>query len=237
MSVHLSEEEQIEVFKRWWKENGKFVAVAIVAAVVGYFAWTGWKDKQQSVAEDASARYETLVKLLGVESGKKLTEADRATAEQIANELKSKNSKTIYAQSAAFFLAKLAVEGGDLDKAGKELQWVLDAKPDVATSQLAHVRLARVLIAKGAYDDALKQIAEEPSKAFAAEYAEVRGDILKAQGNNAAALTAYEKALADTDPQAQERTMVLRMKADDLRLPEGQAAAQVPAAATTEKAQ
>lgn len=228
MSVHLTEEEQIEVFKRWWKENGKFILIAIIAGVVGYFAWTGWQDKQRVAAEDVSARYDSLLKLVKVEPGKTLSDADRATAEHIAGELKEKNSKTIYASSAAFFLAKLAVDAGDLDKAVKELQWVLDKKPDVATTQLAHVRLARVLIAKEAYSDALAQISDEPSKAFVAEYSEVRGDILKAQGNKEAALTAYEKAIAETDPQQQERVMVLQMKADDLKL---------PAAPATENAQ
>ncbi len=219
MSVHLTEEEQLAVLKRWWKDNGKVVVIAILVAVAGYFAWTGWQDKQRAKAEDASERYESLLKLISVEPGKTLSEADRVTAEHIAGELKEKNSKTMYATSAAFFLAKLAVTAGDLDKAVKELQWVLSASSDVAITQLAHVRLARVYVAKESYADALAQLTEEPSKAFASEYAEVHGDILKAQGNNAAALTAYEKALADTDQQQQERVMILRMKADNLKLP------------------
>ena len=219
MSVHLTEEEQVEVLKRWWKENGKIVVIAVVASVVGYFAWTGWQDKQRAKAEDASVRYESLLKVVTVEAGKSLTAENRATAEHLANELKEKNSHTMYAYSAAFFLAKLAVDSGDLDKAVKELQWVLAAKPDTATAQLSHVRLARVLIAKEAYAEALAQVADEPSKAFLAEYDEVRADILNAQGNKAAALTAYEKAIAETDPQQQSRLMVLKMKADNLRLP------------------
>lgn len=227
MSLHLTEEEQVEVLKRWWKDNGKIVVIAIVAAIGGYFAWTAWQDKQREKAEDASVRYESLVKVVTVEPGKTLTAENRATAEHLATELKDKNAKTMYAYSAAFFLAKLAVDGGDLDKAVKELQWIIAAKPDAATTQLAHVRLARVFVAKAAYDEASAQLAEEPSKAFAAEYAEVRGDILHAQNNKAAALTAYEKAIAETDPQQQERLMILKMKADNLK----------PAAPSEEKTQ
>lgn len=219
MSVHLTEEEQLEVLKRWWKDYGKVVISAVIAVIAIYFVWTAWQDKQHAKAESASAQYESLVKLLNVQPGKALSDADRATAEHVAGELKEKNGNSLYAQSAAFFLAKLAVDAGDLDKAVKELQWVLSAKPDVATAQLAHVRLARVLVAKAAYTEAQAQLADEPSKAFAAEYAEVRGDILKAQGNKEAALTAYQKALQDTDPQAQERIMVLQMKADELKSP------------------
>jgi predicted negative regulator of RcsB-dependent stress response len=219
VSVHLTEEEQIEVMKRWWKTNGKIVVAVVIAGVIGYFAWTSWKEKQLAASEEASVRYESLLKLVNVEAGKAMSDTDKTTAKHLASELKQKNSKTLYAYSAAFFLAKLAVDSGDLDSAVKELQWVLASKPDVATTQLARVRLAKVLLAKEAYTEASAQVAEEPSKAFLSEYAEVRGDILRAQGNKAAALTAYEKAVAETDPQQQERLMVLNMKVDDLKLP------------------
>lgn len=228
MSVHLTEEEQIEVLKRWWKDYGMVVVGAVVAAVVIYFAWTAWQDKQRLKSESASAQYESLTKLLTVQPGKTLSDADRTTAEHIAGELKDKNGNSLYAQSAAFFLAKLAIDAGNMDKAVKELQWILSAKPDLATSQLAHIRLARVLVAKGSYDEALAQLNDIPSKAFASEYSEVRGDILKAQGNRAAALTSYEKAIADADPSQQEHSMVLQMKADELK---------VPSAVAEEKAQ
>jgi len=217
VSTHLTEEEQLEVLKRWWKDYGKTVIAAIVAAVVIYFGWTAWQDKQRVKAESASSQYDTLIKLLNVEQGKTLSDADKTNADHIANELKEKNGKSLYAQGAAFYLAKSAVDAGNLDKAVTELQWILSSKPAVATEQLARVRLARVYVAKAAYAEAQAQISEEPSKAFASEYAEVRGDILKAQGNREAAATAYKKALETTDPQNQERSMVLQMKADELK--------------------
>ncbi|MFO1388822.1 YfgM family protein [Cellvibrio sp.] len=234
MSVHLTEEEQLEVLKRWWKDYGKTVITGIVAAVVVYFAWTTWQEKQHSKAESASVQYDELIKILNVEQGKTLTDADKANAEHIANELKEKNGKSLYAQGAAFYLAKAAVDAGNLDKAVTELRWILAGKPDLATAQLAHARLARVYVAKGSYPEALAQLSEEPSKAFASEYSEVRGDILKAQGDKAAAATAYKKALETTDPQHQERAMVLQMKIDELKTAE---AAPAAAPATQEKAQ
>lgn len=217
MSVHLTEEEQLEVLKRWWKAYGKLVVGVIVASVVAYFAWTAWQDKQRLKAESASAQYDALVKILSLEQGKTLSDANKASAEHMANELKEKNGKTLYAQGAAFYLAKAAVDAGNLDKAVAELQWILSSKPDLATTQLARVRLARVYVAKAAYADAQAQLAEEPSKAFASEYAEVRGDILKAQGNKDAAVSAYKKALETTDPQQQDRAMILQMKIDELK--------------------
>ena len=233
MSVHLTEEEQIEVLKRWWKDYGTAVLTAIAVAVALYFAGTAWQEKQKTKSESSSAHYDQLIKLLNVEPGKTLSDADKANAEHIANDLKEKDGKSLYAQSAAFYLAKSAVDAGNLDKAVTELQWILSSKPDVAIAQLAHERLARVYVAKAAYSEAEAQLVEEPSKAFASKYAEVHGDILKAQGNKDAAATAYKKAIETTDPQQQERTMVLQMKVDELKTAD--AAPAIPA--TQENAQ
>lgn len=224
MSIHLSEEEQLEVMKRWWKDYGKTIIIAVLIAVVGYFGFTTWKDQQRQKAEKASETYEQLLKLVNVEAGKTLSEADRATINHLAEELKDSNSTSMYAHSAAFFLAKLAVNDNKLEVAADELKWVLSAKPDTATEQLARLRLARVLTAQAAYADALAQLSPEPAAAFTAEYAEARGDILKLQGDLDAARTAYEKALAATDPQQQERFMLLQMKVDDLKTPDVSAA-------------
>lgn len=223
MSIHLSEEEQLEVLKRWWKDYGKTVITAALVAVVGYFGYTTWQDQQRQKAENASETYEQLIKLVNVEQGKTLSDADRATINHLAEELKDGDSESMYAHSAAFFLAKLAVTDNKLDVAAAELKWVLSAKPDTATEQLARLRLARVLTAQAAYADALAQLSPEPAAAFTAEYAEARGDILKLQGDLDAARTAYEKALAVTDPQQQERFMLLQMKVDDLKAPEASA--------------
>lgn len=232
MSVHLSEEEQLEALKRWWKDYGKIVVAAVIVAVVAYFGYTAWKDQKREKAEKASEVYEQLLKLVNVEPGKVLSDSDKATASHLATELKDVNSKSMYAYSAAFFLAKIAVEDSKLDAAVTELKWVLSAKPDAATEQLARLRLARVLTAQKAYPDALAQLSPEPATAFIAEYAEARGDILKSQGDLDAARTAYEKALAATDPQQQERFMLLQMKVDDLKVDSA-----APAAAAEEKVQ
>jgi predicted negative regulator of RcsB-dependent stress response len=232
VSVHLSEEEQLEVLKRWWKDYGKTVIIAVLVAVVGYFGYTTWQDQKRQKAEKASEVYEQLLRLTNAEPGKTLTDSDKATIAHLAGELKDGNSKSMYAHSAAFFLAKLAVEDNKLDVAVSELKWVLSAKPEAATEQLARLRLARVLTAQKIYADALAQLSPEPAAAFTSEYAEARGDILKLQGDLDAARTAYEKALAATDPQQQERYMLLQMKVDDLKVD-----SPVPAAPAEEKAQ
>jgi predicted negative regulator of RcsB-dependent stress response len=232
VSVHLTEEEQLEVLKRWWKDYGRTVLLAAVIAIGGYFGFTTWQEHQRQQAENASEIYDQLIKLADFTPGKTLSEADRATFNHLAQELKDGDSKSMYAHSAAFFLAKLAVMDEKLDEAAAELKWVLSAKPEVATEQLARLRLARVLTAQKSYADAMAQLSVEPAAAFASDYAEARGDILKAQGDLAAARTAYEQALSTNDPQQQERHMLLQMKVDDLKVAD---ASPVPATPAVEE--
>lgn len=226
MSVHLSEEEQLEAMKRWWKDYGKTIIISVVVAIGAYFAWNAWQDQQRAQAEAASATYEELLKIVSVEPGKSLSDSERTTAAHLAKELKEGDSTSLYAHNAAFFLARIAVSEGKLDEAAAELKWVLSQKPDDATEQLANLRLARVLFAQQAYDEALALVQTPPTVGFASEYAEVHGDILKAQGELDAARTAYEKALAAITQQQQERFMVLQMKLDDLKEPTASIASQ-----------
>lgn len=219
MSVHLTEEEQLEAMKRWWKEHGKTILISVVVAVGLYFAWNAWQDQQRAKAEAASATYEELLKIVATEPGKVLAESERTTAEHLVKELKEGDNTSLYAHNAAFFLARIAVSEERLDDAVTELKWVLSNKPDDATRQLANLRLARVLLAQQAYDDALDLVQTPPTVGFASEYAEVHGDVLKAKGDLDAARTAYEKALAAITQQQQERFMVLQMKLDDLKKP------------------
>lgn len=219
MSVHLSEEEQLEALKRWWKEYGRAILISALVAIGAYFAWNAWQDQQRTKAETASATYEELLQAVSVAPGETLSDTERATAEHLASQLKEGDSSSLYAHNAAFFLAKIAVSQGDLDKAASELRWVLANKPDLATEQLANLRLARVLLAQQNYDEALSLVQTPPTGGFTSEYAEVHGDVLKAKGDLDAARTAYEKALSSATPQQQERFMVLQMKLDDLKQP------------------
>ncbi len=217
MSVHLTEEEQLEVLKRWWNDHGKKVVGVLVIGIAGYLGWGAWQDQQRIKAEKASATYEQLIKIINPEPGKTMTDSDRTLAKQLASELKS-GRKDLYAKTAALFLAKVAVEENKLDEAAAELQWVLTTKPDITTEQITRLRLAKVLTAKQSYDDALAQIALEPASALVSEYSEARGDIYKLKGDLDKARESYSAALTATNPQQQERFMLLQMKVDDLKL-------------------
>lgn len=231
MSVHLTEEEQLEVLKRWWKEYGKSIVIAVLVTVGGYYAFTAWQNQQREQKEIASAKYEDLLAVVSVQPGEALAEQERATAVHLAGELKAGDSESLYAHNAALFLARIAVNAGELDEAASELNWVLANKPDIATEQVARLRLARVLIAQEKYDEAEGLLAT-PVDAFKSEYSEANGDIAKARGDLDVARAAYEQALADTNPQQQERVMLLQLKRDDLKVQTNEVTQQTSAETT-----
>lgn len=208
MSDHLTEEEQLEALKRWWKENGKFIVLAVVVAVGGYFGWGAWQDQQRAQAESASTQYEQLLNSM------------RSPEQELPSELVEnlKQGGDLYAYNAALIKARDAVEKGELDAAAEQLQWVLDQSPDAPVAQLTRLRLARVLAAQGSHDTALAELkSSEPAESFASEYAEVRGDILLAQGKPDDARGAYQFALENLTSPQQNRAALLQMKIDNLK--------------------
>jgi len=223
-----SDDEQIEALKDWWQENGTSTLVTIVLALVGYFGWTGWQSQQQEDIVTASSIYENMLVAAG-SGNRALTDEQRSTANHLATTLKADFPSSTYAQFAALYKAKLAVEDKDLVAAEQELQWVMDsdAIPDIVLQ--AKLRLARVLYAQGKYPAALLLL-DNSNAIYAAAFEEVRGDIHNAQGEPDSAKLAYLKA-SELNQQAENPSPnpLLELKIEQLNS-KLQRAATIPAA-------
>lgn len=217
MSVHLSEDEQLERLKRWWADNGKSTVVAIVVFLALWFGYEHYKNSRQQAAEAASAQYAQLEALVTGAQGKSLSSEEEATAASLIAGLKKDAKGTHYAHAAGLFAAKIAAEKQLFADAERELSAILADKPENGVAQIATLRLARVLIASNQLDKALALVNAQPEAAFKADYLEVRGDVLKRQGQAEAAYQAYSEAIAALGPQHQQRAPVLQAKADDVK--------------------
>ncbi len=213
MSDHLTEEEQLENLKRLWKEYGTTIIASVAVATASYFGWNYWQSSEQQRIAQASDTYEEIV---ASASGQAAGDETAATTAHLAAQIKDSADDTAYAAQGAFFAAKAAVENGNLDEAQQQLQWVFDNAKTDAFQEIARMRLARVLAAKGDFDAALGLLNTEPSVGFVAEQAEVRGDVLRMQGDQSAAYAAYQQALESFEGD-QQRRLVLQMKADDMK--------------------
>ena len=190
MEEYRSEDEQVEALKRWWRENGVSTITAVALALAGVLGWQAWQKHEQTTTESASMVYQNLLQALETES-----KDSHTTAITLSDTLKRDFDGTRYALLGQLAKARLALESGDVATAEAELRAVLGAKPDPAVAGLASLRLARVLAAKPAAEEALALLETPPAPGFAAPFAEARGDILATQGKQEDARKAYAEAL------------------------------------------
>jgi predicted negative regulator of RcsB-dependent stress response len=81
--------------------------------------------------------------------------------------------------------------------------------------EVARLRLAGILLDEKKYDEALKLLAPEPAGAYAALRADLKGDILSAQGKTEDARAAYQLALEKSDAASRYRPLI-ELKLDAL---------------------
>jgi predicted negative regulator of RcsB-dependent stress response len=192
----LEEQEQLSAIRTWWQMYGNLITGIAVAGAVAMVGWQGWQWHQRSQAAQAAAIYTALQEAAVANDAKK--------AKETAGALLDSHGSTAYAAMGALLSAKVQVEAGDLKTARAQLAWAADNTRDPALKDVARLRLAQVMIEEKAYDEALKQIEREPMEAFAARYAEVRGDIFAAQGKRSEAKAAYQSALAKLGERAKQ---------------------------------
>lgn len=193
MAEHLSDEEQLENLKRWWKENGLFTIAAIVLCIGGYFGWDNWKANQQQKMETASELYQQMMEVAIVEPGQKANDTQHRLVTELATQLKEEFGSSQYARYGALLVAKLAVEKNDVDAAAEQLRWALD-DADEGLSLVIKLRLAKVEASRDNIDLAISMLNGIDAQTLSSAYAEARGDFYLMKGDKVAAYEAYKQA-------------------------------------------
>lgn len=217
----LDEHEQGELVQKWLRENAAAIIVGIVLGLVLIFGWNQWKVHSAQKGAEAAAQFQALAD--AASSG------DSEDALKIGSTLREEHPKSVYAVLAALRAAEDAARKNDLATAASELDWARQHVSDGALAALVTLRSARVKLAQGEADAAIKLVDGLPKETYVASAGELRGDALLKLGRADEARVAYEGALASLDPQAPARAL-LQMKLDDA----GGATA-APAAAEAEK--
>jgi predicted negative regulator of RcsB-dependent stress response len=207
MTEHLTEDEQVEKLKKWWKENGVAVITGIVIGLAGVVGVRYWFNYQEQQSVEASRLYSTY--MTAVEK------KDIGQANQDSQKLKKDYAGTSYAALAAMQQASQSVTEGNLEAAVSNLQWAVDNPGHDTIAHLARIRLANVLIVQNKYTEALQLIKDVYEPAFDARYAELRGDIYAGQDQKSQARSEYQSALASNDLTGKQREFV-EMKLNDL---------------------
>lgn len=191
----MDEKEQIESLKKWWKENGSSVITGLLlglSLLLGGKAWFGYQDTRQL---NASNVYAQMMQSLKRE--------DMEPVRVYADELISNFPGSGYAPLAAMVLARLAVDDSLPAVAETQLQWALDHTGSAEVAHTVSLRLIRVMIDSGRFEQASEQLAavKQPG-AYRYLYAELEGDLALASGNPEQAAAAYKSAIEKMPAQA-----------------------------------
>ena len=208
MSEVKTEEEQIEAFKNWWKKNGTSLVLAVAVGVGGYFGFQAWKTSQENHLAEASSLYQNLT-----EAATDLAkEENQKTVRFIANQLAEDFDDTGYAMFSQLFVARIDAQAGNYDDAVAALSKVVEQSEDVSFDAIANLRIARLQAEQEKYDTAMKTLSLVTSSEFAAQVAELKGDILLAQGKRDEARVAYQDAADQMGAAVQHPLLDIKLK-------------------------
>jgi predicted negative regulator of RcsB-dependent stress response len=207
MAFDLEEQEQIAELKQFWKQYGTLIVTLAVAALVAFAGMQGWRYYKNSQSEQASALFTKFGEAVRKNDVKEI----RAVGKQVMDGFGS----TAYGPTTALLLAKTNYENGETAAAAEQLQWAIDKAKDDETAELARLRLASIRLDEKKYEEALKLLETRHSVAMETLYADLRGDVMLAQGKSAEARAAYKMAIEKSLPNSTYRSVV-QIKLDAL---------------------
>lgn len=206
--------DQGEAVKKWLQENGSAIVMGLVIAFGGLFGFKQWQSWQENERQQAAMEFEVLDQLL--------TEGQLDAAMSNFQNLKDDYADSPYASMAALKMARARIEVNQPDLANGLYEFVIENGHPQALSVVARERLARLQLDQGQPDQALQTLAGAQNIAgFEARYAEVRGDILYAQGDSDGAIAAYLEALDKREAGVGDRQkLVMKLQAMGADIPD-----------------
>ena len=201
MSEFRTDEEWVDWIRNWWSRHGLALIAGIVLAVGSVIGWGWYQDYRQGQAEGASREYSAYL----------TARALGGDASEDAANLAQAREGTAYHIFALMHEASDAVRGEDFERAAALLSASMDYAGDDVLRDLVAVRLAKVQRQLGELDEALDILASVLSPGFAAQVAELTGDVLLQKGDNVGARQAYQSAL-DHESTSGTGDMLLELK-------------------------
>lgn len=225
MDEYLSDKEQVERMRQWWRENGWFLIGGVALGLLGLYGYNQYFAYRDRQSEEAAALYAAI---------KQETEdGDTEDAATRLAEMRSQFPDHVYTHQAALLLASAEIVTAP-DAAAEKLRFTMEQSDDPELAMVARLRLARVLAYRDQHQEALALLEVPEAGQFGGRIAEIRGDIHVALGETDAARTAYLQAMVAPGAELLDRSF-LQMKLSDLpgTLPEptpvAEAAPDVPA--------
>ena len=189
--------------RAWWSDYGWYVIGGIVLGAAILFGINYYQS--QSVDEEiaASALYDELTE--------HVTGGNLEAAEATAAELDGEYGNSSYAAQSKLAMARLYMDKNRDQDAAEALNGLLAMDGFEPLKHVARVRLAKILLYQGKPEEVLSLLEGQDNAAFAARYAEERGDAFVALGRYDEARAAYQAALDEAQPTVDQGLIQLKL--------------------------
>jgi predicted negative regulator of RcsB-dependent stress response len=207
MSVYMTEEEQLDQIKKWWRRYGNMITMTlsvILLCIAGYRYWNWHQDK---IKQQASVTYENMMVALSNKNIK--------SVRAYAGDLIKNYDKTVYSDVAHMTMAKVYVDKSKLSEAIQELEVVASNSKMTPLKQIAKIRIARLMAGEKSYTNALNELSVVDDPTYLPVINELKGDIYSAKGQFQEAINAYREAIDEVRTNGMGN-LFLEMKTNEL---------------------
>ena len=211
----LSEKEQIEKMRAWWSDYGWYVIGGVALGALILFGINYYQSQQVEAEVAASALYDEITE--------HVTNGNLEAAEAAAGRLDGEYGNSAYAAQSKLAMARLYMDKNRDQDAAEALNDLLAMGDFEHLKHVARARLAKILLYQGKPEEVLGLLEGKDNDAFAARYAEERGDAYVALGRYDEARESYQAALDEAQPTVDQG--LIQLKLLDLPGEAGEAAA------------
>lgn len=205
------DDERLEQLKEWWQENRWTIVGGVVLGLATIIGYNGWNQYTESQQVSASNLYEDIILAISEER------FDDAVPK--IEELTDEFPSAAYAGKAMLIQARIQYDRGEVEESKNSLQWVIDSGAEWSTVHSARLRLANLMIAEGAFEEALDLLEVGSTDGYDSQYSELRGDAQLALGRIEDANASYQAAL-DTLNSDSQYGQILELKINNTRFAE-----------------
>ena len=203
MDELLSEKEQLEQMRAWWSDYGAYVIGGVVLGALILFGFNYYQNAEITAQEEASTQFDAVAAAIA--------ESDLEASEAAAAELAANYGNSAYNAQSKLAMARLYMDKNRDQDAAESLRSLLAMSGHDNLKHIGRVRLGKILLYQGKPEELLTLLEGEENEAFAARYAELRGDAYVALDRPEEARAEYQAALLEPLPTVDQGLIQLKL--------------------------
>ncbi len=206
MAEFLTDDEQLDRLKQWWRRNGLLLVIGAALAIGGLIGWRWYQAAAETGRGEAFDLYADWL------------EAEDEDRDRLADTIHQEFADTAWQAFVLLRQAQMQLMAEDMQAAVASLRRLLASDAPDMLQDLARLRLARLLQQQAQPEEALALLNAVRGPGYRWHALLLKGDIHVAEGDRSLAHEAYlaaRAAMAELEPGAEDP--LLDMKVNDTR--------------------